>query len=153
METKIKLKYRINKKGKIRIFGAKFVENNKEKLKMEINREIIELNKYYYSQSINENIEIILIGMEKVTDMSCMFYKCSSLLSLPDISKWNTSNVNDMSDMFSGCSSLSSLPDISKWNTSNVNDMSCMFDECLSLLSLPDIKKISKRKKKMNNNN
>ena len=48
METKIKLKYRINENGKIRIFGAQFVENNKEKLKMEINREIIELNEYYY---------------------------------------------------------------------------------------------------------
>ena len=47
--------------------------------------------------------------------MSKMFYKCSSLLSLPDISKWNTNNVNQMTDMLSSCSRLSSLPDISKW--------------------------------------
>ena len=29
-----------------------------------------------------------------------MFYECSLLSNLPDISKWNTSNVNDMSAMF-----------------------------------------------------
>ena len=38
--------------------------------------------------------------------MSCMFYGCSSLLNLPDISKWNTNNVTNMSGMFVGCSSL-----------------------------------------------
>ena len=51
---------------------------------------------------------------KNVTDMCWMFYKCSLLKSLPDISKWNTSIVNDISYMFSGCSLLLSLPDISK---------------------------------------
>ena len=32
-----------------------------------------------------------------------MFYGCSSLNNLPDISKWDTKNVTDMSYMFSGC--------------------------------------------------
>ena len=40
--------------------------------------------------------------------MSYMFEECSSLLSLPDISKWNINNVTDMSEMFNRCSSLSS---------------------------------------------
>ena len=31
-----------------------------------------------------------------------------------DLSKWNTNNVKDMSYLFYNCSSLSSLPDISK---------------------------------------
>ena len=44
-----------------------------------------------------------------------MFYKCSSLSSLPDLSKWNTNNVTYMSYMFPDCSSLLSLPDLSKW--------------------------------------
>jgi len=79
--------------------------------------------------------------MNKVTNMSYIFRNCSSLLSLPDISKWNTNNVTDMSDMFCGCSSLLSLPDISKWNTNNATDMWNMFDGCSSLLSLPDISK------------
>ena len=58
--------------------------------------------------------------------MSGMFLGCSSLKSLPDISKWNTNNVTDMSGMFLGCSSLKPLPDISKWNTNNVIDMNNM---------------------------
>ena len=32
-----------------------------------------------------------------------MFNECESLISLPDISQWNTSNVTDMSYMFDGC--------------------------------------------------
>jgi len=56
-----------------------------------------------------------------------MFSECSSLSSLPDISKWNTNNVTNMSFMFYGCTSLSSLPDISKWITNNVTYMSCIF--------------------------
>ena len=59
-----------------------------------------------------------------------MFSGCSSLLNLPDISKWNTNNVKDMSFMFCGCYSLLYLPDISKWNTNNVTNMSSMFYLC-----------------------
>ena len=70
-----------------------------------------------------------------VTNMRSMFDRCSSLISLPDISKWNTNNVTNMHYMFSGCSSLSSLPDISKWNTNN--SMLFMFSECHNLI-IPD---------------
>ena len=45
--------------------------------------------------------------------MSGLFFNCSSLISVPDISKWNTNNVNDMNSMFYECSSLISLPDMS----------------------------------------
>ena len=38
--------------------------------------------------------------------MSYLFYECSSLKSLPDISKWNVNNVTNMSALFKGCSSL-----------------------------------------------
>ena len=66
------------------------------------------------------------------SNLKYLFYKCSSLSSLPDISKWNTNNVNDMSHMFAYSHSLISLPDISKWNTNNVNNMSSMFYACSS---------------------
>ncbi len=65
--------------------------------------------------------------------MSSMLYECNSLISLPDISKWNTSNVKDMSKMFSGFNSLISLPNISKWNTSNLKK-EYIFYECLNCL-------------------
>ena len=47
-------------------------------------------------------------------NISGFFQSCSSLKSIPDISKWNIINVRDISIMFNGCSSLSSFPDISK---------------------------------------
>ena len=36
-------------------------------------------------------------------------------------------NVTNMNRIFGGCSSLISLPDISKWDTKNVTDMKYMF--------------------------
>ena len=62
--------------------------------------------------------------------MSYMFYNCSSLNSLPDISNWNTSNVTNMSYMFSNCSSLNSLPDITKWNIKKLKYKENMFEGC-----------------------
>ena len=49
-----------------------------------------------------------------------IFYNCSSIESLPDISNWKINNVDDLSYLFSGCSSLKSIPDISKWNIENI---------------------------------
>ena len=46
--------------------------------------------------------------------MTSRFYECESLISLPDISKWNTSNAEFSNNMFGNCVSLISLPDISK---------------------------------------
>ena len=47
-----------------------------------------------------------------------------------------------MRGMFDNCSSLLSLPDISKWNTSNVKYMSHMFDYCKDSLNIPSKFKI-----------
>ena len=96
-----------------------------------------------YDNSIRTYIKdnITIYQFNYYYNMSWMFSNCSSLLSLPDISKWNTNNVFDMHKMFYNCSSLSSLPDISKWSTNNVIDMSGMFYNCSSLPSIPDISK------------
>ena len=56
----------------------------------------------------------------KIRSMKGMFYGCSSLKYLSNISKWDTTNVTDMSNIFRECKSLSSLSDISLWNTNNV---------------------------------
>ena len=52
--------------------------------------------------------------------MDFIFSNCERLLSLPEISKWNTNNVIHMKNMFYSCESLLTLPDISKWNTNSV---------------------------------
>ena len=70
-----------------------------------------------YPKIIDEYIQIIRIHPKKIDGM---FYECYSLMSLPDISKWNTNYIEDMRSIFYYCKSLSSLPDISKWNNSNL---------------------------------
>ena len=45
--------------------------------------------------------------------MEGLFYGCSSLKSLPDITKWNINEVTSMMFLFSECSLLESLPDLS----------------------------------------
>jgi len=129
----INLIYNINNNEKISLFGSDFVHNNKNICKMIIDNKEYEIVAEYKVKNYKNNIlKIKLKGINNITNMSYMFDKCSSLISLPDISNWNTNNVKNMSYMFYECSSLISLPDISNWKTNNVKDMHCMFDECSS---------------------
>ena len=135
----------------IKLFGSEFINNNKGKCYLLINKKITELiekiDYYNYYNNNERKIKIRLIEKKNysgflknkngITNMSNMFGGCSSLLSLPDISKWNTNNVTNMSGLFSKCSSLISLSDISKWDIKHVNNMSYMFNGCSSLSSFP----------------
>ena len=92
------------------------------------------------NQSEFSGTTILLTDLEiTIFNISNIFYECSSLISLPDLSKWNTENVTNMSNLFNGCKSLKSIPDLSKWNTKNVTNMSNLFNGCKSLVSLPDL--------------
>ena len=136
--------YEINENSQlIRIFGDKFVENNKNICKLLINKKIENLKTYINREEINNKdiFEIKLRGIKNVTNMSYMFYNCSSLKELPDISKWNTNNVNIMASIFNNCSSLQKFSDISKWNINNITDINGLFYGCSSLKELPDISK------------
>ena len=85
-------------------------------------------------------MEIQLVGIENIKNISFMFSKCHSLLSI-DISNWKTFNIENMSYMFNSCH-LQTLPDeIANINTEKVKYMNCMFSNCKSLISLPDISK------------
>ena len=74
------------------------------------------------------------LNTANVTDMSYMFYNCSSLTSL-DVTHFNTANVKNMNSMFSDCSKLTSL-DVTNFNTANVTNMESMFSDCSKLTSL-----------------
>ena len=71
--------------------------------------------------------------------MEFAFSNCSSLSSLPDISKWEMNQVENIVSIFQNCSSLSSLPDISKWKLKKNVNMKDIFNGCLSLCYLPNI--------------
>ena len=88
-KNEIRIKYKIGKEDKIRIFGDKFVENNKENFQMIINDNNYELNTFYNIKNEKENeiLEIRLKQIKDITNISYMFNECLTLIELPDISK------------------------------------------------------------------
>ena len=52
--------------------------------------------------------------------MNEVFSYCIYLSSMPDISKCEINNVEDMVGLFFNCSSLSLIQDISKWKTNKL---------------------------------
>ena len=67
------------------------------------------------------------------------------ILKLPDISNWSVKNITIIKGLFSGCSSLLYLPDLSKWKFNNEFNSNIkihnIFFNCSSLSSIPDISK------------
>jgi surface protein len=81
---------------------------------------------------------VTIEGMEylntsEVTNMTNMFYQCSSLTSL-DLSSFNTSRVTSMAFMFQGCSNLQTIYAGDGWSTTAVRDDIWMFKDCTCLM-------------------
>ena len=81
----------------LKILGEIFVKNNLDKCKIlykekqfELKENFNDINKNY---DINKIIKIKLIGVNNIINASFMFYKCASLISITDISKWDTSKI------------------------------------------------------------
>ena len=121
-----------NDKG-IKIFDKKFISKNVELCKIYINEEEIELTEFYEPNKNDKYIKIKLIIEGEIKDMSYMFYNCTSLISVTDLSYWNTYSVTNMSYMFYNCINLKSLEVIASWDISNVTDVSYMFYNCQSI--------------------
>ena len=142
----ILIKYLINDEKKIKLFGSKFIENNKNHCKIILNNEEKEITQFLDIQDniITEDsntLEIRLKLFKKFEDISYMFENCESLFSIEGISELNTSKIEYLNNLFFGCSSISFIPDISKWDTSNVINMGDIFSGCSLITSLPDISK------------
>ena len=146
----------------LRLFGTNFVIYNKDKCYLIIDQQKSELftniilNK---NQKLKNKLEIKLIIVKHIDNMSYMFESCTHLLSISGFSSLDFQKITNISNMFYNCSSLESLTeppknvtnmndlfnmkslDISSWNIKNVSDMSSLFAGCESLKSLPDISK------------
>ena len=134
-----------------------FPENNRLKEENNFNSKDLFWDIYEDLSSVNKDTDSLIISSithknspnfymknwfsSNCKNLSFMFFGCSSLRILPDISNWITNNIKNMNYLFSGCSSLLSLPDISKWNTKNLENMNYLFNKCSSLCSLPDLSK------------
>ena len=88
-----------------------------------------------------ENLDVSNWNVVNVTSMEYTFgtyYTTTGfmkLVSIGNVSEWNTSKVKNMSSMFQGCYYLESV-DVSNWDTTNVTNMSFMFTYCYSLENL-----------------
>ena len=158
MEISMIIKYTPNlkkiKDNKMKIFGKKFVENNKDKCVLLVNGKEYPLSEFFTLKKNdlkNNELEIELRLTKQIIDMSYMFYAEATepsiyLTSIPNLNNWNTTFVTNMSYLFGNCTLLSSIPDISKWETKNVTNISNLFYHCISLTLLPDISKWSIKK-------
>ena len=98
------------------------------------------LSYMFYSCSSLLNISgLSKLYVNNVINMNHMFKNCSKLKEIKDIFQLENNKLSNISFMFSNCSSLISIPDISKWNVINVENMSRIFINCKSLSSMPDI--------------
>ena len=143
-DDEITIKYIINENlKKIKLFDRKFVSQNCSKSYIVYNgkkhklKEKIKVDNY----KKGDILIVKLKNVSKIKDMGFMFNDCTSLISLPDISKIDTSQIINMKNLFSGCTSLTNFSGISKWDTKNVVSMNGMFSGCTSLTTLPDISK------------
>ena len=89
---------------------------------------------FYYLKALTTINHFDYLNTDNVTDMTCMFLDCSSLVNL-DITNLNTANVRDMSGMFYGCSSLTTI-DLSNFDMTNVTDTRWMFQDCTNLTTI-----------------
>ena len=92
---------------------------------------VTDMSQMFYKCSSRTTIP--QLNTSRATDMQSMFYNCTSLTTIPQL---DTSNVTSMSNMFAGCDSLTTIPQL---DTSSVTDMSNMFNDCGSLTTIPQL--------------
>ena len=97
-KDEIRIKYKINESKEIRLFGDKFVENNKDicKIIFDKNEESLVPWKEIENNLGKEFLEITLKGLANVTNMSHIFNGCSELIDFDDISNLDMKNVTDI---------------------------------------------------------
>ena len=129
------MKYHISKKDKeIIIFGSEFVKRNKFLFKILFEGKEYELTEKFNVEKYNKNyLEIKLIILADVTDLSYMFYNCSSLLEVKMNNQYDFHDVKNMSSMFFGCSLLESISIFKDKILYNATDTSFMFALCSNL--------------------
>ena len=115
LKTKIN-SYLFNKKGKYNVYFIfdSFLSN---------------LSKFFYFCTNLEELDFSAFIPEYLYDMNSM---CSEYISLKNFSSFNTENVSDLSFIFYNCSSLREI-DLSSFKTNKVKNMEKMFLDCQKL--------------------
>ena len=137
-KSELTLKYYTKQKGNYNIFGAEFVENNKNNIDLIINSERhILINNIELLEGKNT---IIMLIKNQLSNLSHMFSWCNFLIDINDLKDLDVKDVKDFSYMFCGCSSIIDLTPLQNWNVSNGINFSGMFLNCWNLSDLTPIK-------------
>ena len=135
--NEIDIIYKTNEEGIERIFGDKFVENNRNNIDLIINGINNNLIVRYKLQKGENKIKIII--KNKITNLEYMFYKCKSLKNIEQLNNLDTKEIKNFTRMFSDCSSLLDLKGLQDWNVSNGNNFSYMFEGCSKLSDIKSL--------------
>ena len=89
---------------------------------------------FAYFSKLKEVENSKYLNTSQVTDMTMMFYECSSLTEL-NLTSFNTANVTIMNYMFEGCSSMKTL-NLLWFETTKAGSTRGMFRNCSSLTTI-----------------
>lgn len=81
-----------------------------------------------------QQVNLIKLDTNNVTNMSYMFLNCNKLISV-NVSSFDTSKVTDMDSMFNTCSKLTEL-DLSNFDLSSAINIGSMFRGCSALTKI-----------------
>lgn len=90
-------------------------------------------NMSYMFYSCSSLTTVPLFDTAKVTNMKSMFYFCRSLITIP---LFDTSKVTNMDSMLYYCTKITNVPEL---DTSNVVRMYEMFSNCSMLITIPKL--------------
>ena len=127
---------------RVKLFDPVFVENNKDKLSLMIEKKEQELSIYYNNTSDKSELVVELSQIKNkppITDMGYMFNNCKYLTDV-NFKGWKTDNITSMEAMFQLCN-LKKIPDISDFNTNNLVNIRAMFCKCTKITEIPNMNK------------
>jgi len=105
--------YFIKGQKRFYFFGDTFMEINKNKLYLIFHNQKYKINQEInFENDVNLKLKIKLLILDDLIILSEMFHSCPSLESISYFSNLNTSKITDISYMFFGCSSLKEVSDI-----------------------------------------
>ena len=123
-KNEINIKYKTNSDGNQKIFGEKFVENNKNNISLIINGKNSPLIKESYLKKGENNITINI--KNKLTNLLYMFTGCKTLFNIDELKYLDTGDVTDFSYAFENCP-ISNLKALENWDTSKSDTFCSMF--------------------------
>ena len=124
-----------DKKRKIYNGQCRFEKKGKYFILYHLDNSATDLSEMFYKCTSLIKVYMPSFKDNNITSMKYMFKLCTSLQEINFLPSFNTRNVTDMSNLFSHCYSLKKI-NLSSFNTENVNDMSELFRECTSLAEI-----------------